>query len=127
MDMRLFFLFTMLFLSSIFVNAQGIKFEKDLSWAEILEKSRVENKCIFLDIYATWCVPCKKMDNEVYPDIKLAEVFSEKFISAKVQFDQTPNDDEQIKKWYTDVKVISTQYHISAVPTYLFFLPDGRL
>jgi thiol-disulfide isomerase/thioredoxin len=109
------------------VNAQGITFEKKLSWAEIQKKAKAENKYIFLDIYATWCVPCKKMDSEVYTDVQLSEVVNKKFIAVKVQFDQTPDDDAQIKKWYDDVKVILAQYHIDVVPTYLFFSPEGKL
>lgn len=37
---------------------QGIQFA-DLTWQDALKKAKKENKIIFVDIYATWCGPCK--------------------------------------------------------------------
>ncbi len=59
-----------LFLLPLLAMAQenkGIQFLKDLSWEQILAKAAKENKFVFVDCYATWCVPCKTMDNNVYP------------------------------------------------------------
>lgn len=37
------------------VKAEGIRFDKKLSWAAIKEKARKENKYIFMDCQTTWC------------------------------------------------------------------------
>ena len=37
----------------------GIAFQHGLSWAEILQKAKKENKYIFVDCYASWCGPCR--------------------------------------------------------------------
>ncbi|MEO8861358.1 MAG: thioredoxin family protein, partial [Ginsengibacter sp.] len=37
---------------------EGLNFFEG-TWKEAVQKARDENKPIFLDIYATWCGPCK--------------------------------------------------------------------
>jgi thiol:disulfide interchange protein len=46
-------------------SSKGIRFEHGLSWAQVKEKAKAENKYIFMDCYATWCGPCKAMDKNV--------------------------------------------------------------
>ncbi len=69
-------------------HAQGIKFEENLSWQQLLDKAKVTNKYIFVDCYATWCGPCKMMDKDVYTSGKVGYLFNEHFISVKVQMDK---------------------------------------
>jgi len=107
--------------------AQGINFETALTWDQVKAKAQKEQKYIFLDCYATWCGPCKQMDKEVYPSQKVGNFFNEKYISVKVQFDSTKNDDETVRKWYTIAAQLQQQYHIKALPTYLFCTPDGKV
>src|SRR5688572_6405431 len=85
---------------------KGIKWTEGLNWEEIKEKARKENKYIFLDCFATWCGPCKLMDKNVYTKQQIGNLLNQKFISVRVQMDQTKNDVEQVKNWYTDAAVI---------------------
>ena len=39
---------------------------------------------LFVDIYATWCGPCKQMDREVYPDPELSAYMNEHFINVRM-------------------------------------------
>lgn len=64
------------------INFTEIKSEKD--WLDILEKAKNLDKAIFLDIYAVWCGPCKKMDSEVFSDPRVAEFYNNNFINTKV-------------------------------------------
>lgn len=143
MDQR--FLFTFLFLP-LFVSAQtniqfvrnstnktdrmksnaGIKWVAGLSWSQIKEKAKNENKFIFLDCYTTWCGPCKAMDKIVYPNDSVGLFMNKNFISVKVQMDKTEYDDEQIRNWYRDADMIQRNYSVNSFPTFLFFQPDGK-
>jgi len=123
------FLATALF---IYLNGQaqettGIKFEEGKSWEELKVKAKQEHKYIFLDAYATWCGPCKKMDREVYVNEGLGTYMNANFISAKVQIDSSAKDNEEIKSNYAFAKKISTDYKIAVVPSFLFFDSEGNL
>jgi len=122
----LFLAIALLFFLSVRVQAQqkGINFEKDLSWEEVKAKAKAENKSIFMDVFASWCGPCKWMDENIYPSDKLT-LLNDKFISVKVQMDTNRNDSEETKVWYVVAKQIAKEFKIKAYPTYLFFDPNG--
>jgi thioredoxin-related protein len=107
-------------------NGNGVKFEKDLTWAQILIKAKAENKYIFMDCFATWCAPCKYMANNVFTQNTVGDFFNEHFISVTVQFDRTKNDSDRVKQWYDDARFFESKYSITAYPTFLFFSPDGE-
>jgi len=106
---------------------KGILFINDKNWQEIKKIARDENKFIFIDCFASWCGPCKAMEKDVYSDEKVANYFNNKFINLKVQMDITPKDDDHVKQWYVDAKVIGQLYKINAYPCFLFFSPDGEI
>ena len=105
----------------------GIRFEHGLSWKEIKVKAAAEHKYIFLDCYATWCGPCKWMDQNVYNIKSIGEEVNSHFISVKVQLDKSKQDSGDVQKWYDDAENIQNEYKINAFPTYLFFSPYGKL
>ena len=53
-------------------------------WLSVLKKSETEKKPVFLDIYASWCGPCKKMDAEVFANPNVADFYNENFINSKI-------------------------------------------
>lgn len=109
------------------VQAQGIKFEENISWKQLLEKAKLSKKNIFIDAYTTWCIPCKEMSAEVFPDRELGNYVNSQFISVKVQMDKTKNDRDYVKSWYLDAKKLETDFKIEAYPTILFVTSDGEL
>jgi thioredoxin-related protein len=126
MKVQLYLLLICLPLLSNSQEEKGIRFEQGLSWQEVLEKAKSENKFIFVDCFATWCAPCKQMDKEVYSNDTIGDYINKAFISVKVQLDTTQNDNEHIKRWYATAHDISRKYKINALPAYLFFAPNGE-
>lgn len=118
-------IFILAILFSLTCLSQGVQFEKGLTWEQVLQKAKRENKYIFLDCYATWCLPCKMMDEKVYPLEKVGDYYNAHFISVKVQMDKTDKDDSLIKKWYRDAANLQSSYSVNAFPSFLFFSPDG--
>jgi thioredoxin-related protein len=108
-------------------HAQGIRFNENMSWRDIKAKAKRENKCIFMDAYAAWCVPCKIMAEETFPVASVGDMFNKHFVSVKVQMDSTDNDNKFVKSWFNDARQIATQANITAYPTLLFFSPEGKL
>jgi thiol-disulfide isomerase/thioredoxin len=74
--------------SSIF--AQGIEFFHG-SWPEALAKAKSEEKLIFVDAFASWCGPCKRMAKESFPDPKVGEVYNASFICLKIDMEKPEN------------------------------------
>jgi thioredoxin-related protein len=111
----------------LFAQDTGLRFSRFLSWQQVLQKAKAENKYIFLDCFATWCGPCKAMDKDVYPLKQLGDEMNDRFICVKVQMDKTDHDAEDVKNWYADAQAIQQQYQVNAFPTFLFFSPDGAV
>ena len=59
-------------------------FNKDQSLTDIVDLAVKENKLIFIDVYADWCMPCKNMDEDVFSDKGIADLMKSKFINYKV-------------------------------------------
>jgi thioredoxin-related protein len=108
-------------------NYKGIRWIKDLSWEQIKEKAKKENKYIFVDCYTTWCGPCKKMDKEVYGQDSVGDFMNEKFINVRVQMDRTNNDNNDVIGWYNEAERIKDRYRVTIFPSYLFFSPIGDI
>ena len=124
-----FFLTAFICLSFARVQAQekSINFQNNLTWAQVKEKARKENKYIFLDCYTTWCVPCKVMANDVFSQPEVSGFFNDKFISVALQFDETKLDDATTKSWRAEVKRIGGEFKVNAYPTYIFLAPNGSM
>jgi thioredoxin 1 len=59
----------------------GIQFY-DNSWQEVLNKAKADNKLIFLDIYASWCGPCKMLKRQTFTDKEVGEFYNANFINT---------------------------------------------
>jgi thioredoxin-related protein len=107
--------------------SQGIKWTEQLTWDQIKEKARRERKFIFVDCYTTWCLPCKKMEQEVYSKATVSRLINDLFVPVKFQMDTTRTDDNEVIKRYYDSRFIRLNYKIDAYPTILFFNPYGEI
>lgn len=103
--------------SSLSVSDSGIDFLKgeNYSFESIREKEVSQDKIIFVDMFATWCGPCKKMEAEVFNKDKVGQRYNESFVNYKVDI-QSPEGSK-----------IARLYNINAYPTYLFLKPNGEV
>ncbi len=92
-------------------KATGIQFHEG-NWQEALKLAQAENKLIFLDLYATWCGPCKKLDKNTFPNENVGDFFNKNFIN--VQLDGEKGEG----------LLLARQYQIKGYPTLLFI--DGK-
>jgi thiol-disulfide isomerase/thioredoxin len=92
----------------------GIKFFTG-SWKALLAEAKRQNKPVFIDVYTSWCGPCKAMAKEAFPDKKVGEKFNASFISY--QIDAEKGEGVEIARRYT----------VRAYPTSLYVSADGTL
>lgn len=91
----------------------GIQFNKE-SWSNILDLAKKENKLIFLDIYATWCGPCKKLKKRTFSNDKVGAYFNEHFINVSLDGE----NGEGVN--------LSSKYNVSIYPSLFFIDGDGK-
>jgi len=51
---------------------------------EAKQKASDHQLMMFVDVYATWCGPCKMMDREVYTDLAVADYMNSNFVSVRM-------------------------------------------
>lgn len=92
----------------------GIAFQ-ELSFQEALEVATREDKLIFIDAYAVWCGPCKKMDKDVFSIREVGDVYNQKFINLKIDMEKG----EGIG--------LAQTYGVRAYPSFLFIDGNGEV
>lgn len=125
--MKKILLFLLILPFAVIGQEKGITFEHGLNWSQIKEKAKKENKFIFVDLYTTWCGPCKYMNTNVFTQHKVGNFFNSNFVNAQIQMDKTDQDSEEVKSWYAESERFAKDYKIAAYPTFLIFNPQGEL
>lgn len=90
----------------------GIRFFNG-SFEEALSVARQEDKPLFVDFYAVWCGPCKRIARDVFPLKEVGDYFNDKFIC--LQLDAEAGENVEIAK----------RYNIQGFPTLAFIANDG--
>ena len=68
--------------------AQGISFLDNRPMEEVLSQAKKEGKMVFVDCYATWCVPCKMLSTKVFPQKEAGDFFNPRFVSLKLDMEK---------------------------------------
>ena len=108
--MRLLFSFLLTFFFASQMVAQGIDFFHG-TWNEALQEAKKTGKPIFVDAYAKWCGPCKRMAATTFMDKEAGEYFNTNFVNMKI--DAEEGEGREFRK----------KYPVSAFPT-LFFIDE---
>lgn len=112
-------LYHLLILSSLLVvspvlRSQGIEFFHG-TWEEALLKAKEEDKLIFVDAFAQWCGPCKRMAASTFPDPEVGALFNQHFLSLKIDMEQGMGLEFRKK------------FPVNAYPTLFFIDQDQKL
>lgn len=112
--MRKFLAFIILSISLTSMSAQGIEFFQG-SFADAVQKAQKENKLIFMDAFAEWCGPCKRMAATTFKDEKVGKFFNDNFVNLKIDMEKGEGPGLQKK------------FGVTAYPTLLFINGKGEL
>lgn len=96
------------------MQAQGIEFFHG-TWAEALEKAKTEEKIIFVDAFASWCGPCKRMASQTFPDPKAGEYYNANFVNMKIDMEKPENAE------------FAEKYPVGSYPTLFFIDATGKI
>lgn len=95
-------------------QANGIEFFEG-TFEEAKELARVESKLIFVDAYAVWCGPCKKMSSNVFPLPEVGEAFNQHYVSMKIDMERGEG------------LTFREKYPVRAFPTLFFMDEEGEI
>ena len=107
----------LLFISILSFNsstAQGIEFFHG-TWKEALVEAEKDDKLVFVDAYAKWCGPCKRMAKDVFTKAEVGQFYNENFINLKLDMEEM------------DGVTFGHEYPVSAYPTLIFLNHKGEL
>ena len=95
-------------------SVDGIHFQKG-NWQQALDLAKKENKVVFLDIYATWCGPCKQLKKYTFADKSAGDFFNTNFVNMALDGEQEEG------------AALASKFGIEAYPTLMFVTPEGEL
>lgn len=93
---------------------EGIQFHKG-TWEEALQLAKKENKLIFLDIYATWCGPCKKLKANTFSNTEVGSYYNQNFVNVALDGEQGEG------------KILMQKYALRSFPSLLFIDGNGKV
>lgn len=112
--MKRIYLLFILCLLVLGINAQGIEFFHG-TYEAALKKAQTEKKNIFVDVYTSWCGPCRIMATTIFPLKEVGDYYNNHYICLKL--------DAEKEKDHGFFK----NYKASAFPTYFWLDSNGKL
>lgn len=100
---------------SLTAISQGIKFQQE-RYADVLKMAKEQNKLVFVDIYTSWCGPCKHMAKNIFPEVKAGEFYNAHFLNLQLDAEKSE-----------DGKMVAKKFGVTAYPTFLFIDGNGEL
>jgi thiol:disulfide interchange protein len=94
---------------------EGIQFQS-LSLEDAKKQSLKSGKLIFIDAYASWCGPCKRMAATSFKNREVGKVYNEQFINLKIDCEKDADGPE-----------LARMYKVKAYPTLLVIDGNGKL
>ena len=99
---------------SISLSAQRVNFHTDMSLEDAIALAEKEDKNLFIETFASYCPPCKKLEKEFRkPDV--ANYFNEHFINVRINMERPSR-----------AKAYQNAYQVVFLPTLVFATKHGH-
>lgn len=89
---------------------------QELTLIKALQLAKKQNKKVFINVYATWCGPCKLMMAKTYTNKLIGDYFNKNFININLDVENNPEGMKIVKR-----------YGVRAHPCLLFLNSNGIL
>lgn len=85
------------------------------TWADVQQHIQQSTKPVLLDFYAEWCVTCRIIETQIFPDPQVAALLSQ-FTLLRADVTAQDSFDRELQK----------KFAVFAPPALLFFAPAGE-
>ena len=92
----------------------SVPFVEGRPFAEVLRRAQAEKKPIMVDLYATWCGPCKLLDRNTFADEEIGAWAKTTLVSAKIDAEKGEGTR------------LARRYAVHSFPTVLFLDSSGN-
>jgi len=83
-------------------------------WAKTTQTAKEQHKLIFLDLYATWCGPCRMLRKNTFSNKEVAALFNSNFINASIDVEKGIGI------------TLAEKYNVSMLPTLVIADSEGN-
>jgi len=94
-------------------SQHGVRFMTG-SLSGVQSVAREQGKNLLIDTYASWCIPCKRME-KVFEQKKVGDFYNSNYISYRVNMDGPYGD------------AVRAEYEVVFLPTIIIVAPDGTV
>ena len=105
----------------LFIAPLTMKAQVEFIEVETLEQMKAAQKkasdgmlMLFVDVYATWCGPCKMMDSEVYTDPAVADYMNAHYLSVRMDGESDFG------------RIYASEQQLEGYPSMFIFSDDGE-
>jgi thioredoxin-related protein/YHS domain-containing protein len=109
--LRIFGLILLLASSAPRASAQGVRWRSDLESAK--REAAQTGRLVLLHFGATWCQPCKELEQTVLSQPQVAQAIEQHFVPLKLDLDKS--------------RPIAQQYQVVSIPADVVITPAGQL
>ena len=134
--------FSYLFAIALLISVQGIAQSQEINWVSFekaLELQKKAPKKIMMDVYTSWCGPCKMLDKNTFHNKDVVDYVNEHYYAVKfdaegnseVSYDgkdfKNPGYKPEMAKRRNGVHELTRYLNVSAYPTIVFFDEEGKV
>lgn len=95
------------------VRAEGVEFRNG-NFETMLSEASAADKLLFVELFATWCGPCRTMEKTLAQD-RVGEYVNQRFVSVRYDVDKAEG------------AMIARRFGVRSIPVCLILDADGNL
>jgi thiol-disulfide isomerase/thioredoxin len=97
------------------IAQDSLSFRTGYTWQQVLDSARKRDKLVFVDVYTDWCLPCRRMEKEVFTRPEVVQAMNKEFLLYRLDAEKGEGPE------------IAERYGANGYPCFLFVDGQGRL